>query len=303
MRISGRSGWRGGLVKDGTRAAGRSVRVSVRAPFSPRCLPVPHVFDPGPLVLAHRGGLALRPENTLAAFEHGASFGVDGFECDLRLSRDGEVMVVHDATLDRTTDARGPVADRTAAELSRVDAAAKFKVEEGAPFRGQGIGVPRLRDLLPRFPDLRFVLELKGDDLALAGAAVAVVRECGALERVCFGGFDDAVIGAVRAECPEAVTSAATQEIRWAIYRAWVGLAPKSPRFRGYQVPERYGATRVASRQFVRVMRAAGLPVQVWTVNREADMRRLFDWGVQAVITDVPDVAVPVARAWRAARG
>jgi glycerophosphoryl diester phosphodiesterase len=262
---------------------------------------VPHIFDPGPLVLAHRGGLALRPENTIAAFDHGASFDADGFECDLRLSRDGEVMVIHDATLDRTTDARGPVAALTAAELSRVDAGAKFKPDEGAPFRGQGFGVPPLRDVLARHPDKRFVLELKGEDLALAPAAVAVVRECGALGRVCFGGFDDGVVAAVRTECPEAVTSASTQEIRWAIYRAWMGLPPKAPRFRGYQVPERYGTTRVASKRFVRVMRAAGLPVQVWTVNREADMRRLFDWGVQAIITDVPDVAVPVARAWRAA--
>ncbi|MCU0256378.1 MAG: glycerophosphodiester phosphodiesterase [Vicinamibacterales bacterium] len=263
---------------------------------------MPHVFDPGPLILAHRGGLALRPENTLAAFEHAAGLGVDGFECDLRLSRDGEVMVIHDATLDRTTDGQGPVAALTAAELSRVDAAAGFKVEEGAPFRGRGWGVPRLADLLPRFPGLRFVLELKGEDLDLAPAAVAAVRACGALDRVCFGGFDDGVIAAVRAECPEAVTSAATQEIRWAIYRAWVGLPPRAPRFQGYQVPERYGTTRVASKRFVGVMRDAGLPVQVWTVNREADMRRLFDWGVQAVITDVPDLAVPVARAWRGER-
>ncbi len=260
---------------------------------------MPAVFDPGPLVLGHRGGLALRPENTLAAFEHGAALGVDGFECDLRLSRDGEVVVIHDATLERTTDARGPVSECTADELARVDAAAHFKVEEGAPFKGRGIGVPRLREVLRRFPDLRFVLELKGEDLALAGAAAGVVRECGALHRVCFGGFDDGVLAALRAECPGAVTSAATQEIRWAIYRAWVGLPPKAPRFHGYQVPERYGSTRVASKRFVRVMRQAGLPVQVWTVNREADMRRLFDWGVQAVITDVPDVAVPVARAWR----
>lgn len=268
---------------------------------------MPHVFEPGPLVLAHRGGLALRPENTLAAFDHGASLGADGFECDLRLSRDGEVVIIHDATLDRTTDARGPVADRTAAELARVDAGANFTLDGATPFRGCGIGIPRLHDVLPRFPGLRFVLELKGEDLALADAALAVVRAHDALDRVCFGGFDDGVIAAVRAECPRATTSAATQEIRWAIYRSWVGLPPRAPRFQGFQVPERYGATRVASRRFIRVMTAAKLPVQVWTVNAVEDIRRLFSWGVQAVITDRPDVAVPVARAWadpaRSARG
>ena len=264
---------------------------------------MPPVFDPRPLVFAHRGGLALRPENTRAAFDHGAGFGVDGFECDVRLSRDREVVVMHDATLDRTTDARGPVADYTAAELARVDAAARFKVEEGAPFARQGIGVPRLRDLLPRHPDMRWILELKGEDPGLAAAVVAVVREHDALERVCFGGFDDGVVAAVRAACPEAITSASTGEIRLAVYRAWLGLAPRAPRFRGYQVPERYESTRVATKRFIRVMRAAGLPVQVWTVNHESDMRRLFEWGVQAVITDVPDLAVPVARAWQAGAG
>lgn len=264
---------------------------------------MPHVFDPAPLVFGHRGGLGLRPENTVEAFDHGASFGVDGFECDLRLSRDGEVMVIHDATLDRTTDARGAVAELTAHELSQVDAGAKFNMEDGAPFRGRGLGVPRLRDLLPRFPSLRFVLELKGEDVRLAPAALAVVREHDALGRVCFGGFDDAVVAAVRAECPEAVTSASTLETRWAIYRSWVGLAPKAPRFQGFQVPERYGTTRVATRRFVRVVTAAGLPVQVWTVNEPADIRRLLGWGVQAIISDRPDVAVPVVRAWAAARG
>lgn len=267
------------------------------------------VFDCSrPLVLAHRGGSALRPENTLAAFEHGAALGADGFECDVHLSRDGELVVIHDATLDRTTDATGPVAARTADELARVDAGHRFGEHVGAPFRGRAGGVPRLRELLARFPAARFVTELKGSDPAVGLAAVRLVRDLGALDRVCFGGFDDAVVEAVRAEEPAATTSATTTEIRWALYRAWVGLPPRMPRFQGYQVPESYAGTRVVTRRFVRLMRRAGLPVQVWTVNREPDMLRLLDWGVQALITDVPDLAVPVVRGWwrhhgRAGRG
>jgi glycerophosphoryl diester phosphodiesterase len=257
------------------------------------------VFDPSrPLVLAHRGGSALRPENTMAAFEHGAALGAHGFECDVHLSLDGEPVVIHDATLDRTTDATGPVAARTADELSRVDACHRFGEAHGAPYRGLGFGVPRLREVLARFPSACFVLELKGADPAVGVAAVRLVRALGALDRVCFGGFDDGVVGAARREDASAITSAATDEIRWSLYRAWVGLPPRAPQFRGYQVPERYAGTRVVTRRFVRVMRKAGLPVQVWTVNREPDMRRLLDWGVQALITDVPDVAVPVVRDW-----
>lgn len=275
----------------------------------PTAATVSLVFDTArPLVLAHRGGAALRPENTMAAFEHGAALGADGFECDVHLSRDGELVVIHDATLDRTTDATGPVAARTAAELAHVDAGYRFGEHVGAPFRGRSGGVPRLGDLLARFPALRFVVELKGSDPAVGVAAVRLARERGALDRVCFGGFDDDVVGAVRAHEPAATTSAATNEIKWALYRSWVGLAPRAPQFRGYQVPESYGGTRVVTRRFVRLMRKAGLPVQVWTVNREPDMVRLLEWGVQALITDVPDVAVPVVRDWwrrhgRAPRG
>src|SRR5690606_17160459 len=102
-----------------------------------------------------RGGAGLRPENTMAAFEHAVSLGVDAVECDVHLARDGEVVVIHDDTLDRTTDARGPVSALTAAELARVDAGASFvDASGGAPWRGAGIGVPRLADLLDRFTDL-----------------------------------------------------------------------------------------------------------------------------------------------------
>lgn len=244
----------------------------------------------------------MRPENTLAAFEHGAACGVDGFEFDVRLARDGELVVIHDEVLDRTTDASGPVSALTSDELARVDAAAKFKVEDGAPFKGQGIGIPRFRDVLRRFPGLPCVVELKGDDPEVARAAVRIARDEGAIERLCFGGFTDAVVQAAR-DGGAPVTSAATEEIRWALYRSWVGLTPKAPRYMGFQVPERYGPTPVATRSFIKVMTRAGLFVHIWTVNAPPDLTRLLDWGVNGVITDVPDVAVGVVREWMAVRG
>ena len=280
------------------RAPGRPIHAAVH-PHLPHAL----CPDGRPLVLAHRGGAGLRPENTIASFEHGIACGADGLELDVRLAADGEVVVIHDGTLERTTDATGPVAARTADELARVDAGAKFRAEDGAPFRGLGIGVPRLRDVLSRFPAVPCVIELKGEDPAIAHAAAGVVRECRALDRVCFGGFSDRVVRAARDAAPEAMTSAATEEIRWAIYRARVGLAPRAPRFRGFQVPERYGPTKVVTPRFVRVMRRAGLFVQVWTVNTAHDIARLLEWGVHGVITDVPDLAVRTVREWGTARG
>src|SRR5881396_496328 len=110
-----------------------------------------------PLVFAHRGGAALAPENTIAAFDNGLALGADGLELDVRLSRDGHVVVHHDRTLDRTTNLRGPVANRTADELARADAAYSFRQNGSFPFRGRGIGVPPLSDVLARYRDIPIV--------------------------------------------------------------------------------------------------------------------------------------------------
>jgi glycerophosphoryl diester phosphodiesterase len=250
-----------------------------------------------PLVFAHRGGSRLRPENTLAAFEHALALGVDGLELDVRLSRDGEVVVIHDAALDRTTDTSGMVADRTARELERVDAAFSFAAEEGYPLRGRRIGIARLADVLSATRSLPLIVELKGTDPAISVAAVDVVRRGGALGRVCFGGFSDRVVSAARRAADGVVTSAAREEIRWALYRSWVGLAPSEPAYHAFQVPERTRLHAIVTPRFVRTMHRAELVVQVWTVNEEADMTRLIGWGVNGLITDRPDVALAVTRA------
>jgi glycerophosphoryl diester phosphodiesterase len=138
-------------------------------------------------VFAHRGGAALAPENTRGAFRQAAALGVDGCELDVRPSKDGEVVVIHDATLERTTDAAGPVDALTAAELGRVDAAHRFGATTGFPWRGRGEGVPRLADVLADHPALPFIVEVKGEDPAFARTVAAVVARAGALDRVCFG--------------------------------------------------------------------------------------------------------------------
>ena len=238
----------------------------------------------------------------MAAFANADALGADGVEFDVHVARDGEVVVIHDATLERTTDATGAVAGHTSEQLARVDAAHRFTDLEGTPrFRDEGYGVPRFRDVLTRFPRLRCVVELKGSDPRVAHAAVDVAVECGALHRVCFGGFTDAVVRAARARDARVVSSAATEETRWALYRSWVGLTPVRPAYRGFQLPERYGAMRVVTRRWLWVMRRAGLATQVWTVNEPRDIDRLFDWGVDAVISDRPDLAVEVVRRRRTA--
>jgi glycerophosphoryl diester phosphodiesterase len=253
-------------------------------------------FDtPRPLVFAHRGGCDLGPENTLAAFDLGVAAGADGIECDVHLSRDGVAVVCHDETLDRTTDARGPIDALTADELARIDAGARFvDARGGRPFSGQGIGVPTLRQLLERYPDRRVIIEMKVDSAEMGRTVAADVRAAGAVDRVCAAGFGLTSLRAARAALPEMASSGSHPEVRLALYRSWAGWPVRRPAFGGYQVPEYAGRLRVVSPRFVRHAHAAGLRVQVWTVDAEADMRRLLDWEVDGLISNRPDVAVAV---------
>jgi len=253
-----------------------------------------------PLVFAHRGGAGLAPENTMAAFDGGAALGADGLELDVRLSRDGVAVVLHDRTLERTTNLRGPVSTLTADELTRADAAFHFRQGGGAPLRGSGIGVPTLAAVLARHRDLRIIIELKENTSALAAAVVQVVRAHDAVERVCLGSFGRRVLRAARAIEPAIATSAARVEVRWALYRSWVRWSPRRPAYDGFQVPERSGATRVVSPRFIETVHRAGLAVQVWTVDDETDADRLLDWRADALISDRPDIIVPLVRAGRA---
>jgi glycerophosphoryl diester phosphodiesterase len=254
-----------------------------------------------PLVFAHRGGSGLAPENTITAFDTAVALGADGLELDVRLSRDGVVVVHHDASLDRTTNASGGIDALDADELARVDAGYRFRRGGGAhpeyPCRGQGIGVPTLAAVLARFRDARVIVELKLNDPALAAATLAVVRRADAVDRVCFGAFGRRVLRAARDAAPALATSAAREDVRWALYRSWCGWPHRRPAYAGFQVPEWSGRTRVVSRRFVDAAHRAGLGVQVWTVDAEDDARRLLALGVDALITDRPDVIVPLVRA------
>ena len=231
-----------------------------------------------PLVFAHRGGGGLAPENTLPAFDNAVSLGVDGLELDVRFSRDGIVVVHHDRTLERTTNLTGNVDDRLAAELA-------------------GAGVPALATVLTRHRDQRIVIELKLNDVALADAVLDVVRAAGAGDRVCLGSFGLGALRAARRRAPHVATSAAREEVRWALYRSWCRWPVSRVGYAGYQIPEMAGRTRVVSRRFVQDAHAVGLGVQVWTVDDAADAERLLEWGVDALITDRPDIILPIVKA------
>ena len=255
-----------------------------------------------PLVFAHRGGCALGPENTIAAFDLGMAAGADGLEFDVHLSADGIPVVHHDDTLERTTAGRGALAALTAAELGRIDAGCRFEQSGGFPFRGQGIGIPTLAEVLRRYPAIPLIIEMKVDTAAMGEAVAREVRRAGAAERVCAAGYGTRSAAAARAALPEMASSACHREATLALYRSWLRIPVRRPPYGGYQVPEISSGHRIVSQRFIRHAHGAGLKVQVWTVDEEPDMRRLLEWGADGLISNRPDLAVRVRNAMTAAR-
>jgi len=232
----------------------------------------------------------------MAAFDAALAAGADGLELDVRLSRDGTVVVHHDNLLDRTTNLAGPISRRSADELARADAAFHFGAERSFPFRGRGFGVPALADVLARFRDVPIIIEVKVNTLEMARAVVDVVRAAGAVDRVCLGSFGRGVLRAIRRAEPRVATSASREEVRLALYRTWCRWPVRTPPYSGYQVPEKAGSTRVVSPRFVEYAHRAQLGGQVWTVHTVDDAERLLGWGVDALITDNPSMIVALCK-------
>ncbi len=236
----------------------------------------------GPVAIAHRGSRLLWPENTLVAFQGAVSLGFRWLETDLHLSADGEVMCVHDATVDRTTDGTGPVASFTRRELERLDAGRAL-----VGFEGAGHRIPGLDEVLLSFPQVNLVVDLKQD--RLEKPLLALLRRLDATDRVVVGSFSDRRLRRLRrAGQQKVLTSAGPLAVGVVCLGATVGPVPRVAD--ALQIPERAGVVRVVTPRLVARAKAAGMAVHVWTVNHPEDMHRLLDWGVGGIITDRPDL-------------
>ena len=249
-----------------------------------------HAFfeAPGPWALAHRGGLGLWPENTLYAFEHARDLGVDVLEMDLRTTVDDHIVVIHDETVDRTTDGRGRVSDSTLDELRGLDAGYRFRDEDGAfTFRAGGLRVPTLREVLTALESSRLNLEMKEFTPEEAISLCRMLQELDAEARVLVASFSHETMVAFREECPSVATSATLREALafYQLHRLRLGSLYRGPAV-AFQVPD---DPRVIEPGFFERTRAANIQVHVWTINEASDMKRLLDMGVQGILTDYPD--------------
>lgn len=242
-------------------------------------------------ILAYRGGAGERPENTVAAFEHALSLDTNYMlDLDVRLSRDGVPVVLHDDTLDRTTNGSGAVANYTQEELTRFDAGYRFADSSGAfPFRDRGLRISTLESVLETFPQSRFNVDLRANDGRYPPAIIDVIERCQAVDRVILVSEHDAMVATCRRLRPDWRYGAATNEVRRIVLASRLRLA----RFvhapaDAFMIPEFHEGRRVLDERLLAELHRRGKQVWVWIVNEPSDATRLRAMGVDGVFTEFP---------------
>ena len=247
-----------------------------------------------PVNLAHRGASARAPENTLEAFRLAVEAGAGGLELDVHVTRDGEVVVIHDASVDRTTDGSGAVAEMELEEIRRLDAGYRFSPDGGRtfPYRGRGVTIPTLAEVYASFPEARVNADIKKAQSGAEEAVLRVIRSAGAEERTLIASTEHAVVRKFRRISRGHIATAASRREIAAFYvlsRARLGALAR-PVYDALQVPVEHRGIELVTPRFLRAARSTGVRVDVWTINDAAQMRWLLDLGVSGIMTDHPEV-------------
>ncbi len=250
-------------------------------------------FNLRAMILAHRGMSGEFPENTLLSFKKAYELGVDVLETDVRFTKDKKFAVIHDSTVDRTTNGSGKVIDRTLDELKNLDAGHNFTSDNGKTyqFRGKGVNLISLEELFEKFPGARFNIDLKDKIPEQIEYYAKIIKKYNAQSRVLTASIHGVNLRSVRKCVPEMATSFSMCEILSFLALAKTGLLRQSSNFNGdaLQVPAFLCCACLVEKSFIKQAHKKGHKVQVWTIDKESDMRRLIDIGVDGIFTNFPD--------------
>ncbi len=239
------------------------------------------------LNIAHRGGGLLAPEETMLAFQSAVDANVDVLEMDARSTKDGVIVLMHDADVDRTTDGTGPLSELTYAQVLELDAGYKFSTDSGStfPFRGMGTKVARLQDVLEAYPTMLFSIEIK--EPPIAEQVLAIVVAAGLLDRVVIAAFHDLTLRRVRELEPEVLTTLTIEESLELVRLDAEGEESYQPPTWVLHTPPTFGDLVVDAALVARANRF-GIKIHVWTVNETSEMQDLLDIGVHGIMSDDP---------------
>lgn len=251
------------------------------------------------LNIAPRGGQGARPEHTLLAYDHAFEVGADGLELDVQATSDGVLVMIFDETIDRTTNGTGLLREMTFDELRGYDAGWSFTPDGGQtfPYRGMGVVVPRLEEVLEQYPDAPLFIEARQGDPPIIDPLIAVIRDANATDRVVITSFDEARLVEIREKAPEIATTMATAEA--AEFLSVSYQAEPDPNYEPpaefLLVPLNLGPAEFVHDNFVPTARLFDLRVHVFTINERDQMTSLIEeTGVDGILTDDPELLAEV---------
>ena len=228
----------------------------------------------------------------MLAFEQAAALGVDALEFDVHATRDGKIVVIHDSTLERTTNRTGRVSDQTWDEVKKADAGYNFDPEKNGqyPFRDKGVGIPLLETVLQSFPDKKMVIEIKQTLPAIEEPIYRLIQKYHMEDRVIIASENYEPLVRFRELSNQTATSLSAVEALtyFQMYRMRL-----SNFYRSYgdamQIPPEFRGSSVVTPSFVQAIHRKGMVLHVWTVNDPQKMKQLMDLGVDGIISDFPD--------------
>ncbi len=247
-----------------------------------------------PTNFAHRGASLRAPENTLEAFRLADRGGAGGLELDVHMTSDGRIVVIHDDSVDRTTEGTGLVRRMTLHEAQSLDAGYRFTPDGGTtyPYRGRGALVPELGEVLREFPGHKVNIDVKEEQPGVEAALLKIITDADAGDRVLVVSEMSAVVERVRELSGNGIsTGASRQEIRdfYRLSRLRLEFLIRPP-YDALQVPVEYGGREVVTPRFIKAAHNRGVRVDVWTIDDPGEMRRLLDLGADVIMTNRPEV-------------
>ena len=253
-----------------------------------------------PLVIAHQGGDGLWPGNTLYAFENAVKLGVDVLEMDAHITKDNHIVLMHDEEVDRTTDGSGLIEELTLYELKQLDAAYRWSIDGGKtfPYRGQDIRVPTLDHVFQKFPEMRYVVEIKLTQNPIARPLCELIRRHNMQGKVMIASFHDEAMQNFRKTCPEIATSGSRTEVQNFVIlgKAFLSafIAPQYQSIQPPYDPKESMNIPIMTERFIREAHAKNIKVEPWTVNDPELMKQYIQWDADGIITDRPDLMIKV---------
>ncbi|MET3696397.1 glycerophosphoryl diester phosphodiesterase [Bacillus oleivorans] len=264
--------------------------------------PHPFLKTDKPLVIAHQGGAHLAPSNTMAAFEQADRLGADVLEFDVHITKDGHLVAIHDATVDRTTNGTGKVDSFTLEELKELDAGFTFQDENGNyVYRGKGVTIPTVQEIFEAFPDQYMMIEIKDDNPPermdeTVQKLWQLIHTYGMEDQILVVSFDQNIVDSFKVLSGHQVAlGGGREEVKSFVISSMLSIQPLyRPKVHGFQLPLREGELDLTKKYVLENAHRRGMKIYYWTINDRETMEMLIERGADGIITDRPDLLLEV---------